>query len=149
MIDYIEKVATAWFVGFFPLAEIYVAVPLAMALGLDSLSSVLWPVLGNFSPVLLIEFLYEQLLRSPRIRKGFKRLRSERVIRYLDRWGGGFVFIMTPWTGVWAMAITLKFLGMKRKTLLVTTLISILVYAVVLLVLVDVGVDLLTSKNGD
>ncbi|USR90906.1 small multi-drug export protein [Phormidium yuhuli AB48] len=149
MIDYIEKVATAWFVGFFPLAEIYIAVPLAMALGLDSLSSVLWPVFGNFSPVLLIEFLYEQLLRFPRIRRLFKRLRSERVIRYLDRWGGWFVFIMTPWTGVWAMAITLKFLGMKRRPLLVTTFISILIYAVLLLVLVDVGVDWFTSKNGD
>ncbi|WP_219729918.1 small multi-drug export protein [Sodalinema gerasimenkoae] len=141
MIEYLEKAVSAWFVGFFPATEIYVAVPLAIALGLDSVSSVFWPLLGNFSPVLLIEFLYEQLLRIPRLRSWFKRLRSERVIRYLNRWGGWFVFVMTPWTGVWAMAITLKFLGMRRRRILITTFISIFIYAVALATLIRFGVD--------
>ncbi|KPQ32768.1 MAG: putative membrane protein [Phormidium sp. OSCR] len=141
MIEYLEKAASAWFVGFFPAAEIYIAVPLAMALGLDSVSSVFWPLFGNFSPVLLIEFLYEQLLRIPRLRSWFKRLRSERVIGYLNRWGGWFVFVMTPWTGVWVMAITLKFLGMRRRRILITTFISIFIYAVALVALIGFGVD--------
>ncbi|MEO1165549.1 MAG: hypothetical protein AAFV98_17320 [Chloroflexota bacterium] len=35
MVEYIGKAFSAWFLGFFPLAEIYIAVPGAIALGLD------------------------------------------------------------------------------------------------------------------
>lgn len=40
MLEYLARAAAAWFVGFFPLAEIYVAVPAAMAAGLDDVSVV-------------------------------------------------------------------------------------------------------------
>jgi hypothetical protein len=39
MLDYAAKAATAWFVGFFPLFEIYLAVPAAVAMGLDYVSA--------------------------------------------------------------------------------------------------------------
>ena len=42
MWDYIALAFGAWFAGFFPLAEIYVAVPLALASGLDGVSTVFW-----------------------------------------------------------------------------------------------------------
>ena len=50
-LDYVARAASAWFLGFFPFVEIYVAVPTAFAFGLDPSSAVVWPVLGNVTPV--------------------------------------------------------------------------------------------------
>jgi hypothetical protein len=115
-----------------------------MALGLDPLSSVLWSVLGNFTPVLLVELLYEQLRCHPRFGIWLQRLRSDRVRRDLDPWGRWFVFLVTPWTGVWVMVVTIKALGMQRCRLLATTFVSISLYAVGIAALIQLGVDVAT-----
>jgi hypothetical protein len=39
MLDYAAKGATAWFLGLFPLFEIYLAVPAAVAMELDYVSA--------------------------------------------------------------------------------------------------------------
>jgi len=46
MVEYIAKAFAAWFIGFFPYFEIYVAVPAAIAMGLDYFSAVTWSVFG-------------------------------------------------------------------------------------------------------
>lgn len=70
----ITKAAAAWFMGFFPYFEIYVAVPAAIALGLDYVSAVAWSVFGNYTPVLLIHFLYKQMIKNERINRWFENL---------------------------------------------------------------------------
>jgi hypothetical protein len=54
--DYWAKAISVWFIGFFPLAEIYVAVPAGIAMGLDTGSAVLWGSAGNYAPVLLLHY---------------------------------------------------------------------------------------------
>ena len=137
--DYIWKAASAWFVGFFPLAEIYVAVPSAVALGLDDVSVIFWTVLGNFTPALFISMLYEQMIRIPRLAKWLGSLVSERAQAQINRWGIGFILLVTPWVGIWAMAVTAKILRMHTPRLLLSSLISISVYAVIILILMRTG----------
>jgi uncharacterized membrane protein len=141
MADYLARALGAWFVGFFPLAEIYVAVPAALAVGLDHLSTVFWTVFGNFTPLLLIHFGYNNLLRLPRLRRWLESLVSERAKRAIDRYGVWFVLLLTPWTGVWVMGVTAKALRMKGAVLLGAGLISITVYAVALVFLINAGVQ--------
>jgi uncharacterized membrane protein len=143
--EYIVRASAAWFVGFFPLAEIYVAVPAALAAGLDPVSVVFWTVFGNFTPVLLIHFFYEQLIRLERIRRWFDKLVSEDLKAKLDRYSLWFILIITPWTGVWVMAVTAKVLKLEHRTLFVATLVSITVYAIALVVLIQSGISALTS----
>ncbi len=138
--DYIWKAASAWFIGFFPLAEIYVAIPAAMALGLDDVSVIFWTVFGNFTPALLISVLYEQITRIPRLAKWLGGLVSERAQVRINRWGMWFILLLTPWTGIWVMAVTAKVLQMHTPRFLLSAFISIFVYAVVLLVLINMGV---------
>ncbi|GAB4519295.1 MAG: hypothetical protein OHK0046_27950 [Anaerolineae bacterium] len=140
MTDYLIKAAGAWFVGFFPLAEIYVAIPAAVAAGLDNVSVIVWTVFGNFTPVLLINFLYEWLIRYERVRKWLEGLVSEKVKARINRWGTWFVLLVTPWTGVWVMSVTAKALGMNSQRFLVASFISILVYAIVLLLMLRLGI---------
>lgn len=138
--EYLLKAGSAWFVGFFPLAEIYIAVPSAVALGLDDVSVILWTVLGNFTPALFINFLYQQIMRIPRVASWLKRLISEKVQAQINRFGMWFVLLATPWTGIWAMAVAAKILRIRTGQFLLAAFVSILVYAVVILVLIRAGV---------
>jgi uncharacterized membrane protein len=144
-VDYIIKAAGVWFVGFFPLAEIYVAIPAGMAAGLDSASVVVWSVFGNFTPAVLIHFFYDQLNRVERIRRWLSKLTSEKLRHRVNRYGTWILLILTPWTGIWVMAVTAKVLGMDGRRLLVYTFISISVYAVVLAALIALGVDFVSG----
>ena len=144
MIEYLVKAGGAWFLGFFPLAEIYVAVPAAVASGLDNISVVLWTVLGNFTPALLIIGVYSWLAQFERIRTWLEGLVSEKAQTRINRWGIWFVLLGTPWTGIWIMSVTAKALGMNSQRFLLVSFISILVYAIVILWALRAGIATFT-----
>ena len=141
MIEYIAKAFAAWFIGFCPELEIYVAVPAAIAMELDYFSAVIWSVFGNYTPVVLIHFFYEQLIKNERINRWFTRWTSEKFKKSLDKHGLWFVLIITPWAGVWILAISMKVFKMDDKKLLLYSFISITAYAVVIAALIAIGVD--------
>lgn len=139
--DYLGKAATAWFLGFFPFFEIYVAVPAAIALGLDYVSAVVWSVLGNFTPVLLIVFAYNQLLRIGRVKRWLEGRSSARFERLVNRYGAPFILLITPWIGVWLVAATARALGMARRPLLIYSFVSIALYATVIAAGIGFGLE--------
>jgi uncharacterized membrane protein len=145
MIEYIAAAATVWFLGFFPLFEIYVAIPAGTAMGLGPVSNVFWAVFGNYVPILLIHYGYEQLRRVTRVRDWLDRRSSIRFRHWLDRWGVWCVLVVTPWTGVWIMAATMKSLGMDSARFLLYSFISILIYAVALVALIELGISVISS----
>lgn len=139
MLEYFGKALSVWFLGFFPLAEIYVAIPAGFALGLGALSVIGWAVFGNFLPVLMIHLAYDRLREIPRVDRWLSRLSSEKMKARINRWGVWAVLLLTPWTGVWAMAVVTKALGMRGSRLLPAALTSILVYALATSMLVIAG----------
>lgn len=147
-LDYVAKAASAFFLGFFPFLEIYLAVPAAIAMGLDPVSAIVWPALGNYLPVPLIVFFYARLRELPRVGPWLERRAGSRAKRLLDRYGAWFILLATPWIGVWAVAATVQALGMDRNKLLVYSLVSIVLYAVALALLIQLGVDWLRAEEG-
>lgn len=145
MWEYWLAAASAWLVGFFPLAEIYVAVPIAIAAGLDIGSAVFWSVFGNYTPILLIHFGYERMRNMESMRPMLVRFTSEKFKDQVDRYGTWFVLLITPWTGVWVMAVTAKVLGMEGRPLLVAGFVSLVVYALVLAYMVEWGIGWMAS----
>jgi uncharacterized membrane protein len=135
MIDYLTRSLGVWFLGFFPLAEIYIAVPA----GLDNASIIFWSVFGNFVPVLLITGLYETLTRNERLRTWLDGLLSEKAQGRIHRYGVWFVLVATPFIGVWAMSVTAKALGMDSRRYVIAAFLSILIYATATLVLIRLG----------
>ncbi|MEQ8672622.1 MAG: small multi-drug export protein [Aggregatilineales bacterium] len=140
MLDYLVIAFGAWFLGFFPLAEIYVAVPAAVATGMDDISVIFWTVLGNFTPVLVITLFYGWLMRNERIKGWLTRFASEKVRTRVDRYGVLFVLLVTPWTGIWVMTVTARALGMNQTRFMLAAFVSIFSYAVIVLVLIRAGV---------
>lgn len=141
--DYFIRALGAWFVGFFPLAEIYVAVPVAVAAGLDNVSVIFWTVFGNYTPVLLIHFFYKELLRFHKIRNWLERLVSPKTEARINKYGAWFILLITPWTGVWAMAVTAKVLRMNANIFLASSFVSVLIHAIVILVMINLGITLI------
>lgn len=131
LLEYASKALLAWWLGFFPFLEIYVAVPVAVASGLDPFSSVFWPVFGNFAAVPLILFAKASLRRVKFFRRWLDREPSPRVDRWLHRYGLWVVLLLTPWIGVWAVAIAAAAAGMKKVPMMVATFVSITVYGMV------------------
>ncbi len=139
MIDYLARALGVWFLGFFPLAEIYIAVPAGVAAGLDNVSIIFWAVFGNITPILLITGLYDTIRRNDRIAAWLDGLISEKAQARVNQYGIWFVLLATPWTGVWVMSVTAKCLGMESRRYVIAASLSVLIYAVVTLALVRLG----------
>lgn len=142
-LDYVAAAALAWLVGFLPLFEIYIAIPVGLAAGLDPVSATAWSAFGNIVPLWLVDLGYERLRRIERVDHYLARLRRERVERILDRWGFIAVFLATPLLGVWTMALAAKGLGMSSRPFLAASSISVVIYAVAITVSIELGLDLI------
>jgi uncharacterized membrane protein len=141
LINYIAAAALAWFVGFAPLFEIYVAIPVGLAAGLDPVSATVWSALGNIVPLFVIDLGYERLRRIERVDRWLAKMRRERVERWLDRYGVVLVFIATPLLGVWTMALAAKGLGMASRPFLIASVVSVFVYAALITTAILLGID--------
>lgn len=140
LINYIAAAALAWFVGFAPLFEIYVAIPVGLAAGLDPVSATVWSALGNIVPLFVIDLGYERLRRIERLDQWLAKLRRERVERWLDRYGVVLIFIATPLLGVWTMALAAKGLGMASRPFLMASVVSVFVYAALITAAILLGI---------
>ncbi|MFQ3647337.1 MAG: small multi-drug export protein [Anaerolineae bacterium] len=147
MWDYVVKAGSAWFAGFFPLAEIYVAIPFAMSIGLDAVSAALWAALGNITPIILMSLLYDRLTRVAWLRERLERMVSERFAKAVNRYGTGIILLITPWIGVWIVAVTARVMGMRHTRLIAAASLSVTLYAVALAVMLQTGAALLTPTN--
>lgn len=143
LLEYLGRAASAWFMGFFPLFEIYLAVPAALAMNLDVVSAVFWSALGNFSVVPLVIAFHAQLTRVAYLRRFLEWRGSKRWQRAFTRYGALFILVMTPVLGVWAMTALARTAGIARSTLLLASLTSITLYAVVIAAGIGFGVSAL------
>ena len=142
-LEYVAAAALAWLVGFLPLFEVYVAIPVGLAVGLDPVSVTFWAAFGNIVPLFLVDLGYERLRRVERMDHYLAKLRRERVERILDRWGWVAVFAATPLLGVWTMALAAKGLGMATRSFLVAATISVIAYAVIIAFSIELGLELI------
>lgn len=144
--EYIAAAGLAWLVGFLPLFEIYVAIPVGLAAGLDPISATVWSALGNIVPLFVVDLGYERLRRIERVDRWLAKLRRERVERILDRYGVVAVFVATPLLGVWTMALAAKGLGMASRPFLVASTISVFVYAAIITASIMFGLDIIAER---
>ncbi|QDZ39636.1 small multi-drug export protein [Euhalothece natronophila Z-M001] len=143
--EYLGKAINAWFLGFFPYFEIYLAIPIAIAMGLDYISAVFWSAFGNFTAVPLIIFFYQQLMRIGWLNRWLHKIEKRSLNKFgrsLNRYGPWFVLAMTPIVGVWVVAVIARAVGMNSRVIIFSTLGSIILYAIVIAQLVALGVDI-------
>lgn len=145
MLEYIFKAFSVWLIAFFPASEICIAVASGIAMGLDYSSTIVWSVTGNYTPILLIHYGYERLTQIPQVKRWCERLSSKRFKHWIDIYGIGLVLLITPLSGVWVMAVTMKVFKMNSGLFLVYSFISVVVSAVMIAALIYAGLDLATK----
>jgi uncharacterized membrane protein len=143
--EYLAKSATAFVLGFAPFVEIYLAIPAAVAMGLDYASAAIWCAVGNFLPVPMIVYFHETLMRVRTVGPWLQRLSTGRARRILNRHGPVFLIFATPWISVWPVAAAAATLGMNRRKVMFYIFISVFGHAIVLSALIALGVDFATS----
>jgi uncharacterized membrane protein len=142
VLDYLWKAAVTWVVGFAPQFEVYLAVPAALALGLDYPSAVFWSVFGNFMAVPVTLVFFEQIRSIEWLNKFLERRYSEKQQQRLNRYGAWFVVMATPLVGIWVVAFMARIAGVHNSTLLVSSFFSVLLYGVLVALLIHVGLTL-------
>lgn len=147
--QYMTKALATWSVGFFPYAEVYAAVAAGMAMQLDVVSSVVWGVFGNFTPVPLMLWSYGRLMRIPQLRAWLLRIEKrggQRVKRAFDRYGAWFLILMTPILGSWTIAVVTPIIGIHPRRILLFSFIGITLYGVLTAVAIASGVSWFTHR---
>jgi uncharacterized membrane protein len=144
IIQYLTKALTTWSVGFFPYFEVYAAVAAGMAMKLDPVSSVVWGVFGNFTPIPLLLWGYSRLMRIPQLcawLSQMERRGGQKVKRAFDRYGAWFLILMTPILGSWTIAVVAPIIGIHPRRILLFSFIGITLYGVVTAVAIASGVS--------
>ena len=147
--EYMTKALATWSVGFFPYAEVYVAVAAGMAMQLDVMSSVVWGVFGNFTPVPLMLWSYGRLMRIPQLRAWLLRIEKQggqRVKRDFDRYGAWFLILMTPILSSWTIAVVTPIIGIHPRRIILFSFISITLYGVLTAAAIASGVSWVTHR---
>jgi len=141
MENYIWLAATAWFMGFFPLFEIYLAVPASMGMGLGVVSAVFWSWFGNFFVIPFISYFYDWLTKFKKVNTYFRKLANSKTSKKLNDGGFLIILIATPILGSWGTGVVGKVIGLERKRLFLVSGISIAVYGILIGVLTQLGID--------
>jgi len=110
----LTKVIIVALISLSPIGEELIAIPAGVALKLPVFLAAGVAAVANFLPVPALFFIFDQGNKYPKLREWLMRRRNERVQRWMDKYGIFGLFILTPWTGVYASTVTCELLGMKR-----------------------------------
>ncbi len=142
VLEYLWKAAVTWIIGFAPQFEVYLAVPAALALGLDYPSAVFWAIFGNFTAVPVTLLFFEQIRNISWLSRFIERRYSEKQQQRLNRWGAWFIVAGTPLVGIWVVAVMARIAGVHNTPLLVSSFFSVVLYGVLVAVFIHVGLSL-------
>ncbi|WP_027963621.1 small multi-drug export protein [Halalkalibacillus halophilus] len=141
MFEYIYLTAIAWFLGFFPLTEIYIAIPTSMIMGLDSVSAVIWASIGNFLPIPLIVYFYDSLMKWEPLGVWMRKLSNNRYREKIEQNGFIMILLLTPIIGGWAVGVIGRAIGLTKYKLFLSSAVSIFFYGIIIAFLTSYGID--------
>ena len=136
------KICLVALVSISPVGEEIIAIPAGVAMGLPMFIVAPVAAAANFLPVPVISFVFYQGNKYPRIHGWLLRRRNEKVKRWMDKYGIFGLFILAPWTGVYAATVTCELLGMKRAGICGAIAASLVFYALIIAVLLTIGTKL-------
>ena len=123
-----------------PIGEELIAIPAGVALGLPVFIAAAVASAANFLPVPALFFIFDQGNKYPKLRDWLLKRRNERIQKWMNKYGIFGLFILTPWTGVYAATVTCELLGMKRTRICGAIAASLIFYAVIFALVLTLGI---------
>lgn len=143
----LEKYLTVFLVSMVPLVELRLAVPMAVGMGLPTMTSIIVCALGNMFPVPFIYLFARKVLvwgaDKPYIGKVFRfflekgERGGQKLVKTAGR-GGLFVALMLfvgiplPGTGAWTGTLAASFLDMGFKTTTVAVMLGVVMAGIIM-----------------
>ncbi len=137
----LTKVIIVALISLSPVGEELIAIPAGAALGLPVFFVAAVAAAANFLPVPALFFVFDRGNRYPKLRDWLMQRRNERVQRWMDKYGIFGLFVLAPWTGVYAATVTCELLGMKRTRISGAIAASLAFYAVIVAAITSFGLN--------
>lgn len=125
-----------------PVGEELIAIPAGVAMGLPVFIAAAVAMVANFLPVPVLFFIFDQGNKYPKVQSWLLKRRNEKVKRWMDKYGILGLFILTPWTGVYAATITCELLSMQRSRICATIAASLVFHAVIVVLVIILGISI-------
>ncbi len=135
----LTKVIIVTLISLSPVGEELIAIPAGVALGLPVFLTAAVAAAANFLPVPALFFVFDRGNKYPKLRDWLMRRRNEKVQKWMNKYGIFGLFILTPWTGVYAATVTCELLGMKRMRISGAIAASLAFYAVIVAAIIAFG----------
>ncbi len=133
--------------GFLPIAEGNVAVPVALALGMNPVSAVALSVLGTGTQTLLVRSLAGWLLGHPRFAGWWERRLSGRTGRlFLSHGAKWVVLIGIPWLGGVPTALGAQLARINGARYAAWAMTGLVLHASVLALLIRLGMHAVARR---
>ena len=134
------RAVTVIAIGAFPLAEGNVAVPVALAFGMNAFSAVGLSVLGTATQTLLVRGFASWLLALPRVAEWWERRMAARTQRLFARGGATWVILVgIPWLGGVPTALGAQLAGIGPARYACWAISGLILHAGVLVLLIRLG----------
>jgi len=135
----LTKVIIVALISLSPVGEELIAIPTGAALRLPVFISAAVASAANFLPVPALFFVFDRGNKYQKMRDWLLRRRNEKVQGWMDKYGIFGLFVLTPWTGVYAATVTCELLGMRRERIYGAIAASLVFYALIIAVLLTIG----------
>lgn len=133
------RAACVFGLGFLPVAEGNVAVPTALAFGMNPVLAVGLSVSGTMTQTLLVRRLAGWLLTLPRVTAWWERHLAARARRLFARGGPWAVAVGIPWLGGGPMALAARMAGMSTPRYAGCAVGGLLLHASTLALVISLG----------
>ncbi len=136
-------------IGFFPLAEGNVAVPVALALGMSPFSAVCLSVLGTTTQTMLVRGVSGWLLAIPRVARWWERCLTGRIGRLFARKEVDWVVLLgIPWLGGLPTALGARLAGFSTARYARWAIGGLVLHAATLALLIRLGLHVVKGEGG-
>ncbi len=145
--DTLLMMVAVFIVAATPLLEIWIAIPMGLAMGLDPVLTAIAAILGNFIPLLIIVGFFEKIRNwyESRYPEGRDSRRLERFRRIWERYGLPVAALTAPASiGTHLAIVIVLTLGTDAKRTLVWMAFSIIAWAAVVTPLAYYGITYLS-----
>ncbi len=133
------KVVITFGIAFFPYLGIYVAIPTAFVMGMDSISALVWSASGYYAAVPFVDLLVERLMKLSRFRSLVERSQRSRVSLYYKRHADWTPAFLGPVIGIWVAPLIGRLAGLRRSKIYLLLFVGAVLCALAVVGIMEAG----------
>ncbi len=135
------KYITVFTIAISPWGEELVAIPAGILFGLNAGAVLMIAVIANIIPIVAIAYLHKLADDAhPTIKAILSKIKTDRGTEVLNKYGPIGLIAIAPWIGVYSATLITLMMGMDRRLVVLSQVISVIIYGLLALALTLLGI---------